>query len=125
VQVLLAWLVGAAAGAVAGWAVEFSFGLLTIFLAIIYGGFVGQMILKACGRKRGVRVEIAAALGMILGAFGGRMIVAAHVLSLHSGARPPLGVWEVIVGLVLPSPIPLIVLVIVVAGAVGRIRSRW
>lgn len=124
-QMVLAGLVGAAAGAVAGWAVEFSASYFTILLAIIYGGFVGQMILNACGRKRGLRVEVPAALGMILGAFGGRMIVAAQVLSLHNGAKPPLGVWEVLVGLVLPSPIPLIAVVIVIAGAVGRIRSRW
>jgi hypothetical protein len=126
VQMLLVGLVGAAAGAVAGWAVEFSsLGFLTLFLAIACGGFAGEMVLRACGRKRGPKVEVPAAIGMILGAFGGRMIVAAQVLSSHAGARPPLGVWEVLLGLVIPSPIPLIALVIVMGGAVGRIRSRW
>jgi hypothetical protein len=126
VQMLLVGLVGAAAGAVAGWAVEFSsLGFLTLFLAIAFGGFAGEMVLRVCARKRGPKVEIPAGLGMILGAFGGRMIVAAQVLSLHPGARPPLGVWEVLRGLVFPSPIPLIALVIVIAGALGRVKSRW
>jgi hypothetical protein len=124
-QMLLAGLVGLAAGAVAGWGVEFSIGYWTIFLALIYGGFVGQMILRACGRKRGLRIEAPAVSGMIAGAFGGRVIVAALLLSHHQGAKPPIGVWEVLRDLIYPWPFPLIALIVVIVSALGRIRSRW
>ena len=125
VQMALVLLVSAAVGAVAGWAVEFSIGFLTLFLAIAYGAFAGETILRVCGRKRGLRVEIPAALGMVLGAFGGRMIVAALMLSSPSSARPPLGIWRVLVDLVIPSPIPLIAVAIVIVGAMSRIRNLW
>lgn len=106
-------------GLVAGWGVDL-LGFFMLFLAVAYGTFAGEMILRASGRKRGVKMEAIAASALVVGAIGGRVIVAA--LLLKTGLRPELGVLQVIVGLVLPSPIPLISLVIAIASAVGRIR---
>lgn len=113
--------VAALFGVIAGWAVEFSIGFLTFFLAIAYGGFVGEMTLRAAGRKRGLKMEVVAGAATALGAIGGRLVVAA--LQLSAGpARPPFGVFSVIADLVQPSPIPLIAIVLVVGSVVSRIR---
>lgn len=124
-QILLAILVSAVAGAVAGWAVQFSLGFLTIFLAIAYGAFAGQVILRASGRKRGLAVAIPAAVGLLTGAVGGRLLVAALLLSSQASQSPPYGVWHVLVDLVIPSPIPLVALIAVIASAVVRIIDVW
>lgn len=100
-------------GAVAGWGVAF-LGFFTLFLAVAYGTFAGEMILRAAGRKRGVKMELIAGIALAVGAIGGRMIVAA--------IPPSFGAVRSIVDLVIPSPIPLISLAIAVASAVGRIR---
>ena len=125
VQLALGGIVGAAAGAVAGWAVEFSIGFLTLFLAVAYGAFAGEMILRACGRKRGRKIELVAGLGMVVGAIGGRMIVAALWLDSARAVSPPFGIWRVLIDLAIPSPIPLIALVIATAAAVSRIKHLW
>lgn len=106
-------------GIVAGWGVDF-LGFFMVFLAVAYGSFAGEMILRASGRKRGAKIEAMAAAALAIGAIGGRVLVAALVM--RSGLRPELGVWEVIVDLVVPVPIPLISLVIAIGSAVGRIR---
>ncbi len=43
-------------------------GLFAIFLATMYGYFAGGIILKASGMKRGLKLEIAAGVGVVLGA---------------------------------------------------------
>lgn len=115
--------VGLLAGTVAGWAVEFSLGpLLTLFLAFAYGGFAGEMIMRAAGRKRGVRMELIAGVTIVVGAFLGRFVVAALLMAAPGQANPPLGVLQVLYNLVAPNPIPLIALGIITASAVSRIR---
>ena len=120
-QAASALAVGLLFGVVAGLGVAF-FGFFMIFLAVAYGTFAGEMILRASGRKRGVKIEVIAGVALAVGAIGGRMIVAALLMRAPGGIHPPLGVLDVIVGLVIPSPIPLICLVIAIASAVGRIR---
>ena len=113
-------VIGLLFGAVAGWGVD-SLGFFTLFLAVAYGTFAGEMILRAAGRKRGLKMESIAGVTIAIGAIGGRMVVAG--LLMRSGSpHPPFGVFDVIVDLVIPSPIPLISLGIAVASAVGRIR---
>jgi hypothetical protein len=120
-QAASAIAIGLLFGMVAGWGVDF-LGFFMIFLAVAYGTFAGEMILRASGRKRGVRMEAIAGVALAVGAIGGRMAVAALLMRAPGGIHPPLGVLDVIVGLVLPSPIPLVCLVIAIASAVGRIR---
>jgi hypothetical protein len=43
-------------------------GLFAIFLATMYGYFAGGIILRASGMKRGLKLEIAAGVGVVLGA---------------------------------------------------------
>ena len=106
-------------GAVAGWCVEFSIGFFMIFLAFAYGGFAGEMIMRAAGRKRGVRMEIIAGVAMVVGAIGGRLFVTA--LFLASSGHPG-SLLEPIRDLVIPSPIPLITIIVIIASAISRIR---
>lgn len=123
-QAASALAVGLVFGVVAGWGVAFqsSFGFFMVFLAVAYGTFAGEMILRASGRKRGIKMEVLAGVVLAVGAIGGRMVVAALLIRASGGIRPPLGVLDVIVHLVFPSPIPLISLIIAIASAVGRIR---
>ena len=115
VQALAASAVGLLAGAFAGYAVEFRLGwLFTLFLASVYGGFAGEMIMRAAGRKRGARMEIIAGVTLAVGAVGGRVLMAV--------IPSPLDVMSVITRLILPVPIPLIALAIVIGSAIAKIR---
>ena len=114
----LAAAVALLAGAIAGWGVEFSFGLFTIFAAFAYGGFAGEMVLRAAGRKRGLTIEVITGAAIVVGALGARMLVAGIP---PGGANVPFGVWNVLVSLLTP-PIRLAALAIIVGGAVSRIR---
>ena len=113
---------GLLAGVIAGFAVVFHFGWLTLLLAFAYGRLAGSMILRASGRKRGAAMELLSGTTVIAGILAGRALIAAVVLA----SRPPTGTWpsmfQFIADLVVPSPIPLIALIVVVAGVVGRIR---
>jgi len=121
-QLTAAAAVGLSGGIVAGWAVQFSFGLLTLVVAFAYAAFLGEMILRASGRRRGIRMELTAVLSVIVGAIGGRIVIAALLLSKPGLPRPPYGVLEVLVDLFIPSPIPALGLVILVVGLVSRVR---
>lgn len=118
-QIVSAAAVAILFGMVAGWGVEM-LGFFMVFLAVAYGTFAGEMILRAAGRKRGVKMEVVAGTALAIGALGGRMLVAA--LLMKAGLHPRFGVLDVIVDLVIPVPIPLISLIIAIASAVGRIR---
>jgi hypothetical protein len=67
-------------------------GLFAIFLATMYGYFAGGIILKASGMKRGLKLEIAAGIGVVLGAaipkFGPYLIVT--LIVRHTGGAPHL-----------------------------------
>ncbi|MCE5324219.1 hypothetical protein LLG46_13025 [bacterium] len=119
-QITAASVVGLMMGIITGWAVEFC-GFYMIFIAFALGGFAGELILRACGRRRGRLMEIITGVSIIIGALGGRILMAA-ILIFSANVRPPLGALNVIIDLVLPVPIPLIALVFAVAGAISRIR---
>lgn len=120
-QAVIATLIALLFGMVAGWGVE-SLGFFTLFVAVAYGTFAGEMILRASGRKRGVKMEVIAGAAMAIGAVGGRMLVAALLMRDPNSPHPPFGTLDVLVRLVLPSPIPLLSLVIAIGSAIGRIR---
>lgn len=119
-QSIAASLVGLLAGAVPGLGVQW-LGLFGIFLAMAYGPFAAEMIMRAGGRKRGLKMEIIAGVSMGVGALATRLLMAAITLPSVPG-RPPLGVFDVLVDLVTPTPFPAIALVVAIAAAVGRIR---
>ncbi len=112
--------VGLVAGAVAGWGAEFAFGLLTLFLAFAYGGFAGELILRASGRRRGAKLEVLSGVTMILGAVGGRLLVAATLL--NSGHAPPTGLLDVLADFFERGGIPAAAVVIAIFSAISRIR---
>jgi len=120
-QAAMASAAGLAAGAVAGLAVEFNLGFFSLILALAYGGFAGEMILRVSGRKRGVRMEIIAGVTMVVGAIVARLLAAPSIASMGN-AHVPLGVLRVLADLVAPSPMPLLTLIVAVAAAVSRIR---
>jgi hypothetical protein len=69
---LLAVLLGLAAGVVVGMMLQMVSGLwfiyLLVFIGPIIGGAVGEVILRATGRKRGQKLEILAGVSVIGGA---------------------------------------------------------
>ncbi len=113
---------GLLAGAIAGFAVLFHFGWLTLLLAFAYGRLVGGVILRASGRKRGSAMELLVGTTVVAGYLGGRAVIAIDLLAARSQASPPLSVFELVAHSVVQSPVVLIALIAVVAGAVGRIR---
>lgn len=122
-QAIAVIVVGLITGAAAGWAVEFGgLGFFTLFLAFVYGGFAGDMTLRVSGRKRGIKMEVIAGLSMALGAVGGRLLIAAFQINSPGSVHPPYGILHILIDLVVPSPIPIIALVVVIASAITRIR---
>lgn len=121
-QMIAAAAVGLVMGAIVGWGVEFSIGFFMLFVAVAYGGFAGEMIMRASGRKRGIKMEVLAAVSMAVGAIGGRMLIAGVLLASHGSAHPPHGVLSIILQLFVPSPIPIAVVCIAIGSAVSRIR---
>lgn len=113
--------VGAAGGAVAGWAVEFPVGVvLTPILGLLYGWLLLLTAARVLGRgascQRGVL-----ALSLVLSALIARMLVAWFVLVRGASVRPPLGVFYVLTDLFSPSLIPAVALAAIVVGiAVAR-----
>ncbi|MGQ9456376.1 MAG: hypothetical protein ACUVRS_00405 [Armatimonadota bacterium] len=120
-RTLVAGIVGLLGGAIAGLAVQFSFGVWSLFVGLLYGVFVGHVVLRVCGYKDSSRVEVLAGVAILVGALAARVLAALR-LSAVSGIRPPWGVFSVLVDLVVPSLIPIISLVLVVAGFVVYIR---
>lgn len=120
-RVLAAGVIGLLGGAIAGLAVQFSFGIWSLFLGLLYGVFVGHMMLRVCGCRSDRRVEVVAGVTVPIGALAARVLAAPHSLVV-SGIQPPWGVFSVLVDLVVPSPIPIISLVLVVAGCIVRLR---
>ncbi len=119
-QALAACGAGLLAGSVVGLGVQW-LGLFGIFLALAYGPFAGEMIMRAGGRKRGLRMQIIAGAGMGVGALATRLLMAAVTLPSVPG-HPPFGVFDVLLDLVTPTPFPAMALVVAIAAAIGRIR---
>jgi len=120
-QLTAAAVVAIMLGVIVGWAVEFG-GFYIVFLSFVFGGFAGDLILRASGRRRGIWMEIVAGAGMALGAVGGRILIAAIQLTSAANVHPPYGIFNVLVDLVAPTPIPMIALIVAISGAVSRIK---
>lgn len=71
-RLLLAAIVSLAAGAVTALIGEI--GFFVIFVSIPYGYFAGSTILKASGMKRGLKIEMIAGAGMVMGALGSKLL---------------------------------------------------
>lgn len=120
-RMLAACAAAIALGAVAGFAVDF-LGFFALFVAVAYGTFAGEMIARASGRKRGIKLEVISGVGIALGAIGGPLIVALFLTRGLGGPAPAAVALGEAIRLALPRPIALISLVIAVGSAIGRIR---
>ncbi len=107
-------------GVFAGWAVDF-LGIFMIFLAVAYGGFAGELILRASGRRRGRKMEIITGISMVFGALAGRVLIAAIQMASVK-THSPINLLSALTDLVWPVPIPLAALIAAVASTVGKIR---
>ena len=105
---LLAGITALAAGVVT--MIIRELGFFAIFLLIPYGYFAGMLILKASGMKRGLKMEILAGAGIILGALAVKMM---PVLIL---GKPSLAVTLLI------DPFFWIAVIIAASCAVSKIR---
>lgn len=105
---LLAGLVALVAGIPA--ALIGNIGFLVIFIGMPYGYFAGSMILKASGMKRGLKMELLAGIGMVVGA------LAFHLLPWLVRTN-----WQFSVGMIV-CPFFWIGVVISTACAVSKIR---
>ena len=63
----LAAVAGVAAGTAAGFVLQY-IGFFILFVAPMIGGLLGEVILRATGRKRGPRLEFLAGASVIVGA---------------------------------------------------------
>jgi uncharacterized membrane protein YeaQ/YmgE (transglycosylase-associated protein family) len=63
----LAAVAGVAAGTLAGFVLQYV-GFFILFVAPMIGGFLGEVILRATGRKRGARLEFLAGASVVIGA---------------------------------------------------------
>ncbi|MGC8862692.1 MAG: hypothetical protein ACP5R5_07945 [Armatimonadota bacterium] len=66
-------------------------------------------------------METIAGVTLVAGAVAARILAAPPVASMGN-VHPPFGVLNVLVDLFAPSPMPFVLLVLVVAAAVSRIR---
>ncbi|HUV05534.1 MAG TPA: B-box zinc finger protein [Armatimonadota bacterium] len=73
-RLLLAGITALIAGALA--AVIGEIGFLAIFVSAPFGYFAGSMVLKASGMKRGLKLEIVAGAGMVIGALALKLLPA-------------------------------------------------
>ena len=64
---VLAAVAGVAAGTLAGFVLQF-IGFFILFVAPMIGGLLGEVILRATGRKRGPRLEFLAGASVVVGA---------------------------------------------------------
>jgi hypothetical protein len=71
-RLVFAFVVAMAAGAVASFLGEI--GFIFIFVGMAYGYFAGTLIMKAAGMKRGIRMEITAGAGMVIGALAVKLL---------------------------------------------------
>ncbi|MCE5314140.1 MAG: hypothetical protein ABFD49_12020 [Armatimonadota bacterium] len=120
-HVAAASAVGLTMGVIAGWGIEFG-GIFTVFLALVYGVLTGEAILRAGGRMCRRTMEIVTAICMVAGALGGRLLIGWIQLTSTAYIHPPLGVFSVVADLVMPTPIPLVSLIIAIIAAVIKIR---
>lgn len=123
-QVLAAAGVGLVGGALAG-GLFGSIGFFGIWLALIYGRFLGTLILRASGQKMGLLMDSVTVVSILVGGLAVRAAFIVFKLRLLRHARLP-GLeraWPAYLAYV--EPYTLIILIIVAAVAVSRLRWSW
>lgn len=78
-------LAGVAAGTLAGFALQM-IGFFIFFVGPMIGGLVGEVVLRATGRKRGPKVEFLTAASVVVGALLSLAIDGAWVRYWHNPA---------------------------------------
>jgi hypothetical protein len=119
-QSFSAGIVGVVAGILAGWLVGLDLGIWALFLAVPYGTAAGEVILRACGRKRGRLLEIIAGISFAIGAVGGRVVIGFIVVNLNPQITHNL--WAFMAEAFAPFPIGPIALAVALSCIVSRIR---
>ncbi|MHB1456121.1 MAG: B-box zinc finger protein [Armatimonadota bacterium] len=84
-------------------------GFFMLFLGIPFGYYAGSIILKSAGMKRGWKLEVTSAVGIIIGALGFRLFPG--ILTGHISLLP-----------ILMNPMLLIGITITVAAVISKIR---
>lgn len=129
-------LVGLLGGMVAG---AFGFmGFWGIIIALIYGRFLGTLIMKAAGHKMGLVMDIITGASIVLGGLGVRVgvgyffytmtqasIKAAAARMPEAAAAMPHGPTGWMLLMTLVDPFALIAVVLVAAAAMSRLRFDW
>ena len=105
----LAVLAGLIAGTIVGVLLQALSGFIffTLMFSPVIGGFLGEVILRATGRKRGLALEILAGASVVIGAAVSSFFVGTWQMYLHS---PLAGVLF------------LVAVVLTAGAAVGKIR---
>lgn len=78
-RLALALVAGVGAGTLAGFVLQ-HIGFFVFFVSPIIGGLLGEVILRATGRKRGVRVEVLTGVSVVAGAALSLLITGPGVL---------------------------------------------
>ena len=113
-------------GAIGGFIADFGLGSSSkpgvhlLALACAYGLVSGELILRLAGRNRPVHLGLTAALGLISGAIGGRMIVGIFVFMSERAYHPGWLYIESLMSSVM-NPMMVTCLVAAVVCAAGRI----
>ncbi len=120
-EYVLAGLVGLGVATVAGFAMSFLSGwwLLALFIGPVVGGFIAEVMSRTIKLKRGLGLQVLAALCIVVGALLSRLlpfllVSPAHVLALILSQPGSL--------LTLFARINVIYVVFAVSGAVARLR---
>jgi len=133
-QMLCGFLVGLAAGVLAGLILPL-IGFYSIFVAMIYGRFAGTIIQRASGHKLGLPMEIITGASIIIGAVGPHAVlmllfmqVQTAVVRAHPHTPAPVHGMDPLTMVFLGSGFgiyALIVAVVVAAAAVSTYRFTW
>jgi len=76
---VLALIAGIIAGGIAGVVLQY-ISFYIFFVAPLVGGFLGEVVLRAVGHKRGIRVEWLTGVSIVLGAGLSLLITGIHIL---------------------------------------------
>ena len=107
----LAALLGLSAGTIVGYLLDLASGFFILFLFFVgpvVGRFIGDLILRATGRKRGLKLEILAGASVVGGA------ILAQVIT---------GKWPYLLHNILHLAIYIVAVTLTAYAAVGRIRQ--
>lgn len=125
-QALAAFGVGVGSGVLAGLLLGF-IGFWGIWLALPYGRFTGTLMLRASGSKMGLLMDTIAAVSIILGGLGGRVLAVFGPLLLRPDGRTLAhGITlQQLLTAVAYHPVALIAVIVVAAVTVSRLRWSW